>query len=121
MSLASETTAICGAINSKFSLTDPAVAPDDAAGMTADHIIVFVSRRFTDSNRASGEVSVAGGRVVTRYVSKSLTNVSNSQAKARSALEDQIVGSLGPFVFETEDPVDQDDDGFWVAADSWTY
>lgn len=120
MTTASETTAICGAINAQFTLTDPAISPDQASTQTADHVIVFVSRRYTGGFRASGEESVAGGRVITRYVSKSVANLSNTQAKTRTALEDKAIGDLGPFVFETEDPV-SDDDGWFVASDSWTY
>lgn len=120
MSLTSETTAICGVINDQFPLTDPAVAPDKAAAQTSDHIIVFVSRRYTGGFRASGEESVPGGRVVIRYVNKSVANLSNNRDKARAVIEDKAVGNLGPFVFETENPVGEDD-GWFVASDSFTY
>lgn len=121
MSLASETTAICGAINAEFSLSDPAVAPDAAAAQTADHVIVFVSRRYVDDRIASGEVPVRGARVVTRYASKSVANLSNMQAKTRTRLEDRTIDTLGPFTFESESPVDPDPDGWYVADDHWTY
>lgn len=122
MTQASETAAICAAINAQFSLSDPAVAPADATALTGDHIIVFASRRFVADRLASGEVTIPGGRVLTRYVSKVGANVSNMQAKARAALEDQIIaGGLGPFTFEAEDVLDDDADGYWTAADVWTY
>lgn len=120
MSQASETAAICAAINAQFSASTPAVRPDQAATLTTDHIIVYVSRRYVADRRASGEVTMPGGRVLTRYVSKSAANLSNSQAKTRAALEDRAVGDLGPFVFETEDPI-VEGDGWWSAADVWTY
>lgn len=120
MSLHSDTTAIRGAINAQFSSSAPAVAPDGAATLTTDHVIVFVSRRYTGTFSGSGEESVAGGRVVTRYVSKSIANLSNTRDKTRAALEDKVAGTVGPFVFETEIPVAADD-GWWTAADSWTY
>lgn len=121
MSLASETTAICGAINDEFSASNPAVAPDEAAAQTGDHVIVFVSRRHTGFYRASGEESVVGGRVVTRYASKSVANLSNTQAKTRARLEDRTIDALGPFTFETEQALDPDPDGWFLAEDHWTY
>jgi hypothetical protein len=121
VSLASETTAICGAINAQFSTTSPAVAPDKAAALTTDHVIVFVSRRYVPDQLLSGEVTAPGGRVVTRYVSKSVANLSNTRDKTRAALEDKFAGSLGPFEFETEDPITDEADGWYVAADSWVY
>lgn len=120
MSQASETAAICAAINAQFSASKPAVRPDQAATLTTDHIIVFVSRRYVAERLGSGEVPIWGGRVMTRYVSKSAANLSNSQAKTRTALEDRMAGAFGPFTFETEDPI-AEGDGWWSAADVWTY
>ena len=114
-------TAVLAAINAQFStvrayeLTDPAVK-----ALTTDHVLVVTARRFVPDRLASGEVTVPGGRVVTRYVAKTAGNVRNLRAKTAAALEDRILGGIGPFVFESEDAPDMDG-GWVVATDTWTH
>ena len=114
--------AVLAAINAQFSavrayeLTDPAVK-----ALTTDHILIVTARRYVDGRLSSGEVSLPGGRVVTRYVAKTAGNVRTLRAKTAAALEDKILaGGVGPFVFESEDAPDYDD-GWLVATDTWTH
>ncbi len=113
--------AIKTAVDAQFA-TVRAYDPDDAKAIKTDHVLLFLSRRFTGHYRGSGEESSRGGRVLTRYVGKTVSNVRDIQRRVRLAIEDQILsGDVGPFVFETEDSINDDGDGWFTAADSWTY
>ena len=122
MSEASAAAAIIAAINAQFTtvraydMSDPAVK-----ALSTDHVLVTVSRRYVDGRLVSGEVSVPGGRVMTRYVAKTVGNVYNLRDKTAQALENRILtGDVGPFVFESAD-APEPDDGWLSAADVWTY
>lgn len=116
--------AVIAAINAQFTSTRAYLFGDTAVPtLTTDHILVLVTRRYVPERRASGEVTIPGGRVVTRYVSKRADNIPTLVAKTAAALEDKILafdgGEIGPLVFETHDPV-APDDTWSVATDTWT-
>lgn len=125
MTRADESAAILAAINAQFTATRAYDRSDPALPRLADdHIIVDLSRRYVDSRRASGWVSLPGGRVVVRFVGTTAANVYVMQERVKAALEDQILatasGEVGPFTFETSDPIGPDDT--WLsAADTYTY
>ncbi len=91
-------------------------------------VLVDVGRRYTDERRASGEASVKGGRVGTRYVADTMKNARNLRQVVTDVLEDKILTGtsplaaveVGPFVFETADPI-VPDEGVYSGADAWTY
>lgn len=93
----------------------------EAAAATSDHVIVAAYRRYVADRLGSGEVTILGGRMLTRYVAKTEANANVMRTRTRTALEDKILsGDVGPFVFESADVV-QPDDGWFVATDLWTY
>lgn len=115
----SDTTAIVAAINAQYA-SPVAFAPDKAPAAT-NCILVWVSRRYMADRMIGGDLRTDGGRVVTRYVAKAYADAAQMRQRTRAALEQQTLASnLGPFVFETEDPTEQDD-GWWTGADSFTY
>lgn len=117
-----DATAILAAINAQFTgtrayeITDPLVK-----ALTTDHVLVLTTRRYVEGRRGSGEVTMPGGRVVTRYVAKTASNARSLRAKTTAALEDQLLpGDVGPFVFETSDAPQEDGD--WLVSDDyWIY
>lgn len=121
MSTADDTAAILAAINAKFTSRRAYEFGDPLARtLTTDHILVAHGRRFVPTRRASNEVSLPGGRTVTRYVAKTTGNLAAFRDRVTAALEDQILpGDLGPFAFEGAGNVD-DDEGWLVADDTWT-
>lgn len=122
MTFADTAEAIIAAINAKFTtpraydMSDPAVK-----ALSTDHVLVTTSRRYVEGRRDSGEVTMPGGRVMTRYVAKTVGNLYAMRDRTTEALEDRILpGGFGPFVFESsDDPAP--DDGWLSAADVWTY
>lgn len=123
MSQETDAAQIIAAINAKF--TAPyAFELDDAKTQTGNHVIVFVGRRYVEGTMIGGSARVTGGRVVTRYVGRYVSDVRDMRAKTTAALEDQFLASVGPFSFEAEQEslaFDADDGGWYVAADSWLY
>lgn len=117
-----DATAIIAAINAQFTTVRAFdMSDDDVKSIDVDHILVTVSRRYVDEQLASGEVPIPGGRVVTRYVAKTIANVYTLRSRTAAAIEDQILtGDVGPFSFES-DEVPGPDDGWISAADVWTY
>lgn len=118
-------TAILAAINAQYGSSQRAYIFGDArvATLSTDHILVLVTRRYVPERLASGEVTIPGVRVVTRYISKRGDNIPPLVAATRTALEDKILtftgGYIGPFVFEAHDPATADETWF-VATDNWT-
>lgn len=88
------------------------------------YVVVDISRRYVEHRRASGFVPLQGGRVGTRYIAKSATDVRAMRAKVTAALEDQILvtdaGEIGPFTFESADPM-RSDAAYLVAEDLFTF
>lgn len=78
------------------------------------YVVVDLSRRYVEKRSASGEVTVSGGRLGVRYVAKSTNDARNMRALATATLEDQILsadlGEIGPFVFESSEPIAPDDE-----------
>jgi len=125
MSEATDAAAIIAAINAQFA-TPCAVELEDAPAQTSNHIIVFVSRRPTDTARVGTSESMPAGRVVTRYVARHMVDsIRFLRDHTKAALEDRFLpGDIGPFVFEVEQEdmrYDPEDGGWFVAADAWTY
>lgn len=117
-------TAILAAINAPYSSQRAYIFGDlRVPTLTTNHILVLVTRRYVPERLASGEVTIPGGRVVTRYIAKRGDNIPPLVAATKAALEDQILtfvgGEIGPFVFESHDPVTADETWF-VATDTWT-
>lgn len=123
MSATTDVEAIKSAIDAQFA-SPRAVEIDQAGKRSTDHVLVFLSRRYVDGFLLSGEASVQGSRLITRYVGKSVANVRSMQERTRSALEDKILsGEVGPFSFEAEqEPLAYDTDagGWFTSADAWT-
>ena len=124
-SSADDATAILDAINAQFASVHAYDRSDVAVPkLSTDHIIVDLSRRYVAERRFSGIVTSPGGRVMVRFVATTASNVYVMQARVKAALEDQILataaGEVGPFTFETSDPLGPDD-GWLSAADTYTY
>lgn len=122
MSEASDIAVIKTAIDGQFA-SPRAVEIDEAPSRTADHVVVFLSRRYTEGELMSGEARTVGSRLITRYVARTLSNVKTLRERTRTAVEEKFLpDAVGPFSFETEhEPLDYDpDDGGWfTSADSW--
>lgn len=89
------------------------------------YVAIEVFRRYIDGFRLGGPHAVRGGRLVTRYPSKSVTTTRLLKARTRLALEDVVLtasdGSLvGPFKFETT-LTPEPDQGWHEAADQWIF
>ena len=99
-------------------------ANGNAGTEPARYVVVTVSRRYVPERRASGYVSVPGGRLGVRYIAKAATDVRNMRRLATEVIEDQILttdaGEVGPFTFESGDPA-RPDGAYLVADDSWTF
>ena len=124
MSQGDESAAIIAAINASFT-TPRAFDFDTARTLTAEsYVIVSVSRRYVPERRASGDVTVPGGRLMTRYVAKKVANVYALRATVTALLENKMLplggDFIGPFSFEADETVGPDD-GYYSAADFWTY
>lgn len=125
MTESDEASAILAAINAQFSSTRAYLYGDPAIpSLTTDHILVSVSRRYTEGRRVGGDESKRGGRVTSRYVSKMALNIYELRARTTTALEGKILpltgGEVGPFVFESSEPPGPDDG--WISGDDfWTY
>lgn len=122
MTQATAAAAVIAAINAQFSgpraydMSDPAVKT-----LATDHVLVTVSRRYVPDRRESGEVTMPGGRVMTRYVARTVGNVYELRRRTTAALEDQILpGDVGPFTFES-DETPGPDEGWVSGADVWIY
>ncbi len=113
--------AIKTAVDAKF--TTPRVFDlDEAGALTTDHIVLWVSRRYTADRLLSGDVRYKGGRIVIRSVCKSPDNVRVFRERIEAALEGvTLPGDIGPFVFESQTDVDDAEDPWFVASDSFTY
>jgi hypothetical protein len=119
----SDAAQIIAAINAQFS-SPRAFELDDARTQSVNKVIVFVSRRYVDGTMLDGSARISGGRVVTRYVGRTVSDVRNMRAKTMAALEDRFLASVGPFAFENEIEtlaLDPDDGGWFVSADAYTY
>lgn len=89
------------------------------------YVAVEVFRRYIEGFRLGGANGLRGGRLVTRYPSKSVTTTRLLKDRTRLALEDVTLtatdGSLvGPFRFETA-LTPEPDQGWFEAADQWTF
>ena len=88
------------------------------------YMVVAISRRYVPERRASGEVTVPGGRLSTRYIAKSVVNGREMRRRTAAVIEDKILtatgGDVGPFVFESGDPF-QPDETYQVATDLFTF
>ena len=114
---------VIAAIDAQFS-TPLAVDIDDAAAKVGNHVIVFLSRRYVDGKMIDGSARAAGGRLVTRYVGRTVGDVRVMRQKTTAALEDRFLATVGPFSFEVEQEslaYDADDGGWYVAADAWVF
>jgi hypothetical protein len=120
------TTAITSAIDAKFA-TPVVLTLKQAQTATKDYVVLFVSRRFVDKRRGSGEVSTPGGRVIVRHCCTTEANLDVFGSRSTAALEDQILadGVTGPFVFESESDATDDDATLgttWYVRDShWIF
>ena len=90
----------------------------------AKYLLVDISRRYVGSFRTSGAASLKGYRLGTRYVAKSSGDARTMRQRVAAALEGHIIkteaGEIGPFMFETGDPI-RPDDTYQVGTDTWTF
>lgn len=124
MVLVTDSATITAAINAKFT-TPPVMTFKQSQTATEDHIVIFVSRRYVADRLSSGEVTIPGGRVATRYVCLTEANLDVYRDRVKAALEDQILaGGVGPFTFESADQVSLEPSGgvdWFISADTFTY
>lgn len=118
-------TALLTAINA--TLAPRKAWDDDKVPADADklgYVTINLSRRYVDDRLVSGEVTMTGWRLVTRYVSKSVPNARLMRAKVATALEEALVpfagDYFGPVDFESAEPIGPDD-GWFSGADTWTF
>lgn len=113
--------AIKTAVDAKF--TNPRVLDlDEAAAATTDHIVLWVARRYTADRMISGDVRVKGGRIVIRSVCKTADNVRVFRERIEAALESvTLPGDIGPFVFESQTDINDEDDPWFVGSDTYTF
>ena len=123
-------TGILAALNARLSTLDTprkAYGIDDVpATKPAAYVEVTAARRWVEgSPRSDGEKTGKGRRVLTRAVAKTDGNARLLLRMCGEALEYvslSIDGRLTtPLEFETEDPIDANDDGWYVGAWTWTY
>ncbi|MCW2496402.1 hypothetical protein [Jatrophihabitans sp.] len=119
MSQETDLTAIKAALNAALPSGQAQAYEYDQTPATTSYVRVDLTRRYTGRFLASGEEAVGGGRLVTHYVGKTVSNVRELRRITTSVLEDKVIGTAGPFVFEAEDPID-DNAGFFEAFTFWT-
>lgn len=122
-----QATAIKAALNTAMSSLNGAPKAldfDENPIGAAAYVRVDLSRRFVIERRFGGDVPVPGGRLTLRYVARNIYNARALRKACTAALEGQTlaVGSDDiSFMFEVEDPIEQDDAGFWTGADTFTF
>lgn len=96
---------------------------DVPAPRPENYVSLSLSRRYIDGFRLGGPHGLRGGRLTTGYVSKHVNFARELQRRTRAALEDVALlsGALGPFRFEMEHPITDDEDGYYFGADLWTF
>lgn len=93
------------------------------------YLELTLSRRFGGNARNGGGKTPAGYRLTARAVSKSVANTALMLEKFRAGFENTFLAITaaseiaGPFLFETEDPVGQDeaDVYLYTGLQSFTY
>lgn len=119
MTAESDTAAIKAALNAALPSGQAQAYEYDETPVTASYVRVDLTRRYTGRFQASGEESLPGGRLVTHYVGKSVSNVRELVRLTTATLEDKAIGTVGPFRFEAEDPIEANA-GFFEAFTFWT-
>lgn len=119
MTADADTVAIKAALNAALPPGQAQAYEYDETPATKSYVRVDLTRRYTGHYRASGEESVSGGRLVTHYVGKTVSNVRELRRITTATLEDKVIGATGPFTFEAEDPIEANA-GFFEAFTFWT-
>ena len=125
MSAETEAVAVIAALEAALPDTAHAYDYDEVpATLPAMYVVVDFSRRFVPDRLSSGEATVVCGRLVTRYVAKTVSNARELRRIVSAALEDKAVtvGSsyVGPFTFEADESIGPDD-GWYSGSDSWAF
>ena len=119
MTADADTIAIKAALNAALPTGQAQAYEYDETPVTASYVRVDLTRRHTGRYLASGEEAVGGGRLVTHYVGQSVSNVRELRRLVTVTLEDKAIGTVGPFVFEAEDPIEANA-GFFESFTFWT-
>ena len=121
MTQETDAVAILAALNAALPAAARAYDIDDVPGtLPASYVVLYLSRRWIPEKLGSGEATVICGRLQTRYVSKTVSNVRELRRIVTNTLEDKAIGTAGPFSFETEDEIGPDD-GWFSGADTFTF
>lgn len=121
MTQETEVVAILAALNAALPAAVRAYDVDEVPAVRpAAYVELHYSRRFVADRLGSGEVTIPGGRLLTRYVSKYVSNCREIRRVVTATLEDKAIGATGPFVFEADEVIGPDD-GWFSGADSWTF
>lgn len=119
MTTDADVAAIKAALNAALPSGQAQAYEYDETPATASYVRVDLTRRYTGRFIGSGEEAVGGGRLVTHYVGQTVTNVRELRRLTTATLEDKVIGAVGPFVFEAEDPIDANS-GYFEAFTFWT-
>lgn len=94
---------------------NPGTVPDKC-------VVISVSREPTDSYRFGGANSVRGYFLKTGYRARNIQSCRELRRLVSVALEDQVIGAYGPFVWNQEEqPIDDDPDWGWFGSDAWSF
>ncbi len=116
------------ALTASFDASVRAYDLDEVSRLTTKpkrYVEVEVYRRFGDGARLCGGKPTDLWRVLTRYVSDTVTNSRALREASRGALEMARVSVGGatttPVQFETASSIQQDNEHWWTGQDAWTY
>jgi hypothetical protein len=86
------------------------------------HVVARLQRIKTDTRRFGGDYTVPGFFLDTSYRSQSAQGCRALRRVVSEALENQFVGTYGPFVFNDESqPIDDDADWGFLGVDTWQF
>jgi hypothetical protein len=120
----SATDTIVAALNAALSPTQSRTVvytPDKVpAPEPAEYATVRLARRYLPPQMLSGRPSIVANRLYVTCVSKQHANVELMGQRVDSALDGLFVDDLGPFNFETGDPINADE-GYYVYQATYTF
>jgi hypothetical protein len=90
--------------------------------MPASWVVIRLYRIKTGSARGGGAYMVPGFFLDTGYRAQNVTTCRELRRIVSAALENQVVGAYGPFVFNDESqPIADDPDWTFFGVDTWSF
>lgn len=100
----------------------PGTADNGWADRPATLVTIRLYRRYTDTRRFGGDYTLPGFFLDTAYRGQYVQHCRELRRVVSATLENQFVGTYGPFVFNDEtQPIDDDADFGFSGTDTWIF